>query len=331
MKTYHRLSLEEREEISRQLAVGASLRSIAVMLGRSPSTISREVNVGSVTRSSYRAHRADRRALRKARKRRVGHRKLMKDSRLQREVEYLLTRFFSPEQIAHMLKQMYPKDETMRVAPETIYTYLYVLPRGSLKKELVRFLRQSHAWRHKRSNPRNRGHMGTIPDMVSIEERPADVADRTIPGHWEGDLIVGVHNKSALGTLVERTTRTVLLVPLKGKTAPEVRRAFARAVRRVPTNLRKSLTYDRGWEMAEHRLFTKETQMQVYFAHPQSPWERGTNENTNGLIRQFFPKGTDFTQVPYHRIRRAEHLLNTRPRKTLNWRTPYEALADVLR
>jgi IS30 family transposase len=255
----------------------------------------------------------------------------MKDPRLRREVEHLLTRFFSPEQIAHMLKQRYPKDEAMRIAPETIYTYLYVLPRGSLKKELVRFMRQSHAWRHKRTNPRNRGHMGTIPDMVSIEERPADVANRTIPGHWEGDLIVGLHNRSALGTLVERTTRTVLLVPLKGKTAPEVRRAFARAVRRVPTNLRKSLTYDRGWEMAEHRLFTKDTKMQVYFAHPQSPWERGTNENTNGLIRQFFPKGTDFTHVPYHRIQRAEHLLNTRPRKTLNWRTPYEALADVLR
>jgi IS30 family transposase len=173
--------------------------------------------------------------------------------------------------------------------------------------------------------------MGHIPDMISIEERPTEVADRSIPGHWEGDLILGLHNRSALGTLVERTTRTVLLVPLRSKTAPEVRTAFARAIRRVPTELRKTLTYDRGWEMAEHRLFTRGTKMQVYFAHPQSPWERGTNENTNGLIRQFFPKGTDFSTVSRYQIRKAEHLLNARPRKTLNWQTPYEALAAVLR
>lgn len=329
---YHRLSRKEREEISRHLATGASVRRIAQILGRSPSTISREVRGGSATRTTYRAHRAQRRAVRTMRRRKYGHRKLGKDPRLRKAVERLLAQFFSPEQIARMLERMYPDDPAMRVAPETIYTYLYVLPRGSLKKELTRCLRQGHTWRHKRTNPRNRGHMGTIPDMLSIEERPAEVADRTVPGHWEGDLILGVGKQTALGTLVERTTRTVLLVPLnQGKKAPDVRRAFARAIRRVPTNLRKSLTYDRGWEMAEHRLFTQGTKMQVYFAHPQSPWERGTNENTNGLIRQFFPKGTDFSTVSRYQIRRAEHLLNSRPRKTLNWQTPYEALAAVLR
>jgi IS30 family transposase len=230
-----------------------------------------------------------------------------------------------------MLVRMYPTDEMMRISPETIYTYLYVLPRSSLKKELVRYLRRGHLWRHRRKNKRNRGHMGTIPHMLSIEERPREVADRTIPGHWEGDLLLGKGRASALGVLVERTTRTALLVPLKNKTAPEVRRAFERAVRRVPVVLRKSLTYDRGWEMAEHVLFTKETKMVVYFAHPKSPWERGTSENTNGLVRQFFPKGTDFRAVSRHQIRRAEQLLNTRPRKTLGWQTPYEALAEVLR
>lgn len=328
---YHRLSINDREEISRLLARGKSLRSVASQLGRSPSTITREVAAGGTNRRTYRAHRAQRRSVRNAQKRKRGHTKLNKDPRLGQEVERLLVRFFSPEQIARTLERMYPDDTSMRIAPETIYTYLYVLPRGSLKKELVQYLRQGHTWRHKRSHPRQRGHMGTIPDMVSIEERPAEVADRAIPGHWEGDLILGLHNRSALGTLVERSTRTVLLVPLTKKKAPDVRRAFARAIRRVPTNLRKSLTYDRGWEMAEHRLFTQGTQMQVYFAHPQSPWERGTNENTNGLIRQFFPKGTDFSTVSRYQIRKAEHLLNSRPRKTLNWQTPYEALAEVLR
>jgi IS30 family transposase len=331
MKTCQRLTIEEREEISRLLASDVSIRGIARALCRDPSTISREIRGGSATRTTYRAHRAERRALRNAKKRKSGHHKLEKSERLRAEVVKLLCQYFSPEQIARMLERMYPHDNGMRISPETIYTYLYVLPRGTLKKQLAQYLRQQHAWRHKRKNPRNRGHMGTIPEMISIEERPKEVEDRSIPGHWEGDLIVGKHQRSALGTLVERTTRTVLLVPLRGKTAPEVRSAFVRAIRRVPRELRKSLTYDRGWEMAEHALFTKETKMVVYFAHPQSPWERGTNENTNGLIRQFFPKGTDFNTVSRYHIRRAEHLLNTRPRKTLGWKTPYEALAAVLR
>jgi len=167
--------------------------------------------------------------------------------------------------------------------------------------------------------------------MISIEERPEAVADRIVPGHWEGDLIVGKNRQSYLGTLVERTTRSTILVPLPNKQASEVRKAFARTVKRLPKHLRLSLTYDQGWEMAEHKLFTKDTRVNVYFAHPASPWERGTNENTNGLIRQFFPKGTDFTKVSRYRIKRAQHLLNGRPRKTLDWRTPYEAFSELLR
>jgi len=230
-----------------------------------------------------------------------------------------------------MLKRIYPTDISMHVSHETIYQYLYVLPRGELKRELIAYLRQHHSYRHKQVQGKPRGHQGRIPDMVSIEERPLEVADRSVPGHWEGDIILGKGRSSALGTLVERTTRTVLLVRLKNKKAPSVRKAFARAIRTLPTHMKKSLTYDRGWEMAEHKQFTFDTDMQVYFAHPKSPWERGTNENTNGLIRQFFPKGTDFTKVPYHRIKRAEFLLNTRPRKVLDWKTPYEAVQSLLR
>jgi len=331
MKKYKRLSLSEREEVSRLVALETSIRTIGRILGRNPSTISREVRRGGATRTTYRAHRAQRRALRHARKRKWGHRKLLQNARLHKAVLRLLMHFFSPEQISHMLKRMYPDDPTMRIAPETIYTYLYVLPRGQLRREVTSYLRQNRQYRRKKVHPKGRGHMGIIPDMISIDERPKEVESRTIPGHWEGDLILGKGRASALGTLVERTTRTTLLVPLKGKTAPEVRKAFARAIRRVPSNLRKSLTYDRGWEMAQHKLFTKDTKMLVYFAHPQSPWERGTNENTNGLIRQFFPKGTDFNTVSRYQIKRAEHLLNTRPRKTLNWHTPYEVLTEVLR
>jgi IS30 family transposase len=167
--------------------------------------------------------------------------------------------------------------------------------------------------------------------MISIEERPADVADRSVPGHWEGDLIIGDRRRqSALGTLVERTTRSVILVPVKNKTAQEVRRCFAREAKKIPQHMRLSLTYDQGRKMAQHKLFTKKTKMQVYFAHPRSPWERGTNENTNALIRQFFPKGTDFSQISRREIKRAQHLLNGRPRKTLGYRTPYEAFQELL-
>jgi IS30 family transposase len=219
----------------------------------------------------------------------------------------------------------------MRISHEAIYQYIYVLPRGSLKQSLVKGLRQERAWRRKKYKGRkNEETRGKIADMLSIEERPADVASRTIPGHWEGDLIMGKHKRTALGTLVERTTRYTMLVPLKAKDAETVRREYARALHSLPRDLAKSLTYDQGKEMSEHTQFTIDTGIVVYFAHPGSPWERGTNENTNGLIRQFFPKGTEFDKVPLREIRRAQNLLNDRPRKVLDYEKPFEAFTKLV-
>jgi IS30 family transposase len=241
----------------------------------------------------------------------------------------LLRKQWSPEQIRDRLRRDYPNEPSLHVSAETIYSYLYVLPRGALRHELLSHLRQHRKTRRPRSRGTDR--RGQIPEMISIEARPPEVADRTIPGHWEGDMILGRGHQSALGTLVERTTRTVLLVRLKTQDAVSVRRAFARKLRHVPKQMKLSLTYDRGKEMAEHRLFTKDTKMKVYFAHPQSPWERGTNENTNGLIRQYFPKGTDFNEVSDYQIRKVQDRLNGRPRKVLNAQTPFEAFNELLR
>ena len=324
MKDYHRLCLMEREVISILYHFGVGIRETSRRLHRSPSTISREINRNK-TGFYYVPVTANNKAQRRCQR---NPRKLFKDKRLRQTVVTGLRKQWSPAQISARLKADHPEEETMRVCAETIYTYLYVLPRGSLRKELLSYLRQHR----KKRRPRSRGsdRRGQIPEMVSIEERPKEVAERTIPGHWEGDLILGTHHQSALGTLVERTTRTVLLVRLSGQDAETVRKAFARKLRTVPKQMKLTLTYDRGKEMSEHRLFTKETQMQVYFAHPQSPWERGTNENTNGLIRQYFPKGTDFNQVSAYEIRKVQDLLNGRPRKVLNWKTPFEAFNELL-
>ena len=248
--------------------------------------------------------------------------------RLKRYVYRKLRLKWSPVQIAETLKTDYPTDTTMRVSPEAIYTYLYVLPRGTLKKELLSCLRQNRKHRHKQR--RGVEVKRKLEDMLSIEERPKEVEDRTIPGHWEGDLIVGKNNRSALGTLVERTTRTTILIPVKSKSADDVAKAFAKEVKKLPQQMRLTMTYDQGREMANHKLFTNITGVTVYFAHPRSPWERGTNENTNGLIRQFFPKGTDFTKVSRYEVKRAQHLLNGRPRKTLNFQTPYEVFNQLI-
>lgn len=328
---YPRLTEDEREEISRMLVQKCSFRDIARQLGRNVSTISNEVNGGGCNRYTYRAARAHCRAVRRGRKRQIHKRRIRLNTRLKRYVHRALRLRWSPEQIAQTLKRGYSDDTTMRVSSEAIYTYIYVLPRGTLKKELLSCLRRGHRRRRRRNSNQNRAVERKIKDMISIEERPKEVADRAVPGHWEGDLIVGKNRQSYLGTLVERTTRSTILVPLPNKQAPEVRKAFARTVKRLPRHLRLSLTYDQGWEMAEHKLFTKDTQVKVYFAHPASPWERGTNENTNGLIWQFFPKGTDFTKVSRYRIKRVQHLLNGRPRKTIDWKTPYEAFNELLR
>jgi len=327
MARYRRLNLMEREELSRMLAAGASLRAAGQALSRAPSTLSRELARHHTSPVTYRAVRAHERAQRWAHRPRKP-RTLAVQPRLRAAVFALLAQRWSPEQIARGLPQRYPDEPTMRISHEAIYTYLYVLPRGTFKRELVRYLRRRHRFRRPR---KMRLSSRPIQDLISIDERPAEVADRTVPGHWEGDLLVGHANASALGTLVERTTRFTLLVPLKAKDAATVRQAFARELRTLPAQLRRSLTYDQGPEMREHRLFTKQTQMRVYFAHPHCPWERGTNENTNGLLRQFFPKGTRFNQVSRKEIKQVQAMLNDRPRKVINWHSPAHAFNQLLR
>lgn len=327
MNCYTRLTLKEREEISRMLAVNRSLRSIGRVLGRSPSSISRELRRNKTLPSTYRAVEAQRHASKLSHKPRR-KRKLVVNLKLREQVLKLLAKRWSPEQIANYLKKSYAKDSDMHISHESIYTYLYVLPRGSLKKELIHYLRRKHNVRFPRKKYRRKS--SPIQDIVSIEERPMEVAERTVPGHWEGDLIIGPLNQSALGTLVERTTRFTLLVYLRAQNAASVRRAFARELRTLPRQLKRSLTYDQGKEMREHRLFTKSTRMKVYFAHPHSPWERGTNENTNGLIRQFFPKGTNFNTVTKREIKQVQTLFNERPRKVLKWNSPAEEFNKLL-
>jgi IS30 family transposase len=229
-------------------------------------------------------------------------------------VEKLKLRW-SPQQISMELKKRYPTKKYMQASHETIYTYLYMLPKGELRKELISYLRQKKRLRKNRKLATDA--RGKIADMISIHERPKEVEDRIIPGHWEGDLIMGKDHKSAIGTIVERTTRTVILVPLKAKDAPSVRKAFAKELKTLPSQMTVTLTYDRGKEMSEHKLFTKETNMQVYFCDPHSPWQRGTNENTNMLIRDFFPKQTDFSKFTRKEIKHVQKLLNERPEKRL--------------
>ena len=329
MINYKRLSDLEREEISRLLSQKCSLNDIAKQLGRYTSTISREISRGGGNNYTYRATKAQNRARRNATKRKSGKYRLNDNPVLWFYIRSKLKKKkWSPRQIAEELKIDYPKDMTMRIAPETIYTYIYVLPRGTLKKELTASLRRNHKRRYKQS--REVKIERKLEDMLSIEERPKEVEDRTIPGHWEGDLIVGRYNQSALGTLVERTTRTTILIPIKNRKAETVAKAFAKEVKKLPKQMKLSMTYDQGREMAQHKLFTNITGVKVYFAHPRSPWERGTNENTNGLIRQFFPKGTDFNKVSRYEVKKVQNLLNGRPRQTLNFRKPFEDRKSVV-
>lgn len=328
MKTYTRLSAQEREEISRMLVQQISLRNIAETLCRHVSTISREIAAGSCNKYTYRAQKAQNRAKRNRVKRRSGHFLLRSNTRLREYVCGHLRKKWSPIQIAETIQKQYPTDTTMRISHETIYTYLYILPRGELKKELLACLRQNRKHRH--AQRRGVAASRKIEDMLSIEERPMEVAERIIPGHWEGDLIVGKYNKSALGTLVERTTRTTLLIPIKSKSAEDVARAFAKEVQKLPKQMKLTMTYDQGREMAQHKLFTNITGVKVYFANPRSPWERGTNENTNGLIRQYFPKGTDFTKIARKEVKRVQNQLNARPRKVLDFKTPFEVFEDCI-
>ncbi|GAG69824.1 unnamed protein product [marine sediment metagenome] len=324
----YQLSINEREEISLGLAQKFSKNYIALSLGRSSSTICREVNRNTTKGQVYRAVKAQHRANKLTHLARKS-RKMDINLPLKHYVLEQLHQLWSPEQIAKRLKILYPKNMNMQISHESIYSYLYVLPRGALRKELVKCLRHHHINRRPRSG-KSRRNCASIQNYISIEERPAEVADRTIPGHWEGDLLMGHNNGSALGTLVERTTRMTFLVQLKDRDATAVRESFAKEFKHLPKGLKRSLTYDQGQEMAEHKLFTKSTQIQVYFAHPHSPWERGTNENTNALIRQFFPKGTDFSKVSLKNIKQVQDMLNDRPRKTLEFLTPHEVFSKLL-
>ena len=329
MKYYTRLSCAEREDISRSLSQKYSLRQIARAIGRNASTVSREIKAGGCNQNNYRAITAQNRANRNAAKRKTGKRKLTANPKLRVYItRKLKKKKWSPRQIAEELKKDYPLDMTMRISPEAIYTYIYILPRGTLKKELTASLRQNRKRRRKQTKGVKIERK--LENMLSIEERPKEVEDRIIPGHWEGDLIIGKQNRSALGTLVERTTRATILIPVKNREAEVVAKAFAKEVQKLPKQMKLSMTYDQGREMARHKLFTNLTGVKVYFAHPKSPWERGTNENTNGLIRQFFPKGTDFNKVSRYEIKKVQDLLNGRPRQTLNFKKPYEVFNQLI-
>jgi IS30 family transposase len=328
-KKYHHLTSSEREEISRLLSNGKTYESIGRTLHRHPSTIGREVSRNGLTPETYREHRATIQTTHR-RSRQGRKQKLSINEELKRYVYQKLQRRWSPEQIVNGLKIAYPDNTAMRLSAETIYTHIYVLPRGTLKRELRKYLRQQHGYRWRRTAGRTVETRGQLRDMISISERPQEVEDRIIPGHWEGDIILGKWKKTALGTLVERTTRTTILVPLTSYDAVTVRKAFVRELKTIPRQMRLSLTYDQGKEMADHVMLSKKTKMKVYFAHPGCPWERGTNENTNGLIRQFFPKGTDFSTVSRLQVKQVQRLLNERPRKALDYRTPYESFQQLV-
>ena len=324
--TYTRLCLRDREEISRGIYASESFVEIARRLKRPTSTVSEEIWRNTKYSWSYSAQNAQARSDELKKK---GRKKKLDTHPALKEYMYEKLRFeWSPEEIARRIKLEYPQDATMRISHETIYKHLYCLPRGELKKELMRGLRQERKMRQPREYAHYRRQR--IQDIISISERPKEAKGRTVPGHWEGDLIMGKERKSALGSLVERTTRLTLLVPLAAKNAFAVRTAFARSFQQIPKKFKKTLTYDRGMEMAEHKLFTKETKIGVYFADPYSPWQRGTNENTNGLIRQYFPKGTDFNAVTLSAIKETERRLNTRPRKALNFHTPLEKFYELI-
>ena len=316
------LTLREREEISRGLSSDESLQSIAARLKRSVSTITREVaKNGGVDR--YRAADADEAAW--ARARRPKRCKLAVERRLQECVAFKLSHNWSPEQITGWLKQRYPDDERMRISHETIYRSLFIQARGVLKKELQAHLRTRRKMRRSKSATTKGQLRGHIIDAVSISERPAEVEDRAVPGHWEGDLISGSQN-SHIATLVERQSRFTMLVKVDGKDTDTVVGALKKQIAKLPTELWQSLTWDRGSEMAAHKQFSVATDVQVYFCDPQSPWQRGTNENTNGLLRQYFPKGTELSTYSQSELNRVARELNERPRKTLGFRTPADTL-----
>ena len=320
------LTLAEREEISRSLMVGQSMRSVAARLGRAASTISREIRRNG-GQDGYRATLADEAAWKRSlRPKRC---KLVKNRMLAGVVADMLRMLWSPEQISGWLKHTYPNDRSLHVSHETIYRSLFIQARGALKKELLEHLRRTRGMRRSRSYTQKTAIHGQIADAVSISERPASVEDRAVPGHWEGDLVFGGGN-SQIATLVERQTRYVMLVKLEGKDSQTVVNALIKNARKLPQELYKSLTWDRGTEMHGHKRFTMATDIQVYFCDPQSPWQRGSNENTNGLLRQYMPKGIDISGYSQLQLNSIARQLNERPRKTLRFQTPAEMFSECV-
>ena len=324
-RCYTHLSAEERETVSLGLVQGQSLHRLARLLGRAPSTLSREYARNTTRGHPYRACTAQTQAVTRACQPR--RRRKLLDPWLWQCVRTHLAQGCSPEQIAGRLRRAYPDDMRKHLSTETIYAALYVLPRGALRSELLAALRQARKARRPRARGTDR--RGQLPNMTPIADRPPEVTSRLVPGHWEGDLLKGARNGSAVGTLVERTTRLVLLARMEGTDAASAYQGFTKKLRHVPASLRKTLTYDRGKEMAEHERLAQRLALQVFFADPHSPWQRGTNENTNGLLRQYLPKGTDLSGYTQRELNAIAHRLNTRPRKCLNFATPLEVYAQL--
>jgi len=320
------LTLAEREEISRAMVDGQSIRSVAARLGRAPSTVSREIKRNG-GQSDYRATEADSAAWDRAL--RPKDCKLVENKALARIVSDKLRLLWSPEQIAGWLKHTYPSDQSQHVSHETIYRSLFIQSRGALKRELLQHLRRTRGMRRSRHHTQKTGNHGQIVGAVSISERPACAEDRAVPGHWEGDLVFGGRN-SQIATLVERQTRYVMLVKVGAKDTQTVVNALIKNARKLPQELYKSLTWDRGKEMAAHKRFTLATDIQVYFCDPQSPWQRGSNENTNGLLRQYLPKGIDISSYSQAKLNAMARQLNQRPRKTLGFQTPAEMFSQTV-
>ena len=326
MKTaYKRLNRDHRIEIEKQIALGKNNKQIASTLSVHPSTISRELK--RVKNEPYDNLKAEVNYVHNLLEKRLGTSKINSNPKLKNFVYSQLELHWSPKQISDALKQFYPFDPTMQISHESIYYHIYIQPKKEVEKLLISQLRQKRKYRG--NTRRGTDKRTTIKDPIRIDERPAEVLTREIPGHWEGDLVLGKNRESAIGTLVERTTRFLIIVPLKKRDSTTVRKAFEKEFRKLPDNLKLSLTYDNGTEMAQHKTFTKNSKVKVYFAHPYSPWERPTNENTNGLIRDYFPKGTDFNLITKKQLEAVQNQLNERPRKTLEHESPLNEISRL--
>lgn len=323
---YNRIDLPQRIIIEKLLALGKTQQQIGLEIGYHKSTVCRDIKL--CKKNHYSAIEANRISVGNTSNRRSGKCKIITQKALGKVVLEKLGLHWSPEQIHLHLKKEYPNNLAMQISMESIYFYVYVHAKPELKKLLISQLRQKRIYRG--NVRRGADKRTTIKDPIRIDERPEEVKGRLIPGHWEGDLIMGKDHASAIGTLNERSSRTVIIVPLKAKDATSVRKAFEKEFKSIPAQMKKSLTYDNGSEMAQHKLFTKNTNVDVYFAHPYSPWERPTNENSNGLIRDYFPKGTDFNTISKKRLKEVQNQLNERPRKVLDMCTPKEVFAQYV-